>query len=519
MPALVERRVGLRDDVLLLLVGGELDDLVGDAAGGDRPVRREDEAVLVHSREGGERADEADVGALRRLDRAHAAVVAGVHVADLEPGPFAAQAAGAEGRQAALVGEAGQGVGLVHELGELAGAEELLDGRDHGPDVDQGLRRDRLDVLGRHPLPDDALHPGQAEPDLVLDQLAHGAQTAVAEVVDVVGLQREDRLAGDHLLLARVQPDQVLDGGDDVVLAQRALPDRQVEAELPVDLVAAHLGQVVPLRVEVQVLQQRLGRLARRRLTRPQLAVDVEQRLVLAGRVVLLQGGAHRLIPAEPVQDLRVVPAQRLQQHGHALLALAVDADADAVPLVDLELQPGPAARDHLAGVDVLVAGLVDLPVEVDARRADQLADHDALGAVDDEGALGRHEREVAHEHRLALDLARGVVNELRRHEHRRGVRHVLVLALLRGVLGRLEPVITERERHGAREIFDRADLLEDLFEAGLLGYVLAAGVQCFTDPGLPPLVAEQPVEGLGLEGEEIGYLERFLDTRERHAA
>ena len=87
--------------------------------------------------------------------------------------------------------------------------------------------------------------------------------------------------------------------------------------------------------------------------------------------MILLQGGAHRLVPAEPVQDLRVVPAQRLQQHGHALLALAVDTDAHGVPLVDLELEPGPAAGDHLAGVDVLVAGLVDLPVEVDARRAD----------------------------------------------------------------------------------------------------------------------------------------------------
>jgi len=79
--------------------------------------------------------------------------------------------------------------------------------------------------------------------------------------------------------------------------------------------------------------------------------------------------------------------------------------------------------------------------------------------------------------------------------------------------------VIAERERHGAGEVFDRADLLEDFLEAGLLGHVLAAGVQGFTDPVLPPLVAKQPVEGFGLEGEEVGYLERLLDTREGHAA
>ena len=155
------------------------------------------------------------------------------------------------------------------------------------------------------------------------------------------------RLAGLHLVLAGVQPDQVLDGGDDVVLGQRALPDRQAQAELLVDLVPANLGEVIPLRVEVQVLQQRLGGLPGRGLAGTQLPVDVEQGVVLAGGVVLLQGGPHRLVLAEALQDLRVVPAERLEQNGHALLALAVNADADAVPLVDLELEPGAAGRDR----------------------------------------------------------------------------------------------------------------------------------------------------------------------------
>jgi hypothetical protein len=61
-------------------------------------------------------ADEADVRALRRLDRAHAAVVAEVHVADLEAGPLTGQATGAERREATAVGEARQRVHLVHEL-------------------------------------------------------------------------------------------------------------------------------------------------------------------------------------------------------------------------------------------------------------------------------------------------------------------------------------------------------------------------------------------------------------------
>ena len=297
-----------------------------------------------------QRADQADVRAFRGLDRAHPAVVARVHVADLHAGALTRQTARAQRRQAALVGQARERVGLVHELRQLAGAEELLDGGHDRPDVDQGLRRDRLDVLGRHPLADDALHAGEADPDLVLDQLADGAQATVAEVVDVVGA-----VVG----LAGVQTHDVLDRGDDVVLGQRAGALRHGDAELLVDLVAADLREVVALGVEEQVLQQRLRGLTRRRLARTQLAVDVEQGLVLPGDVVLLQRGEDRRRPLEVLADAVLAPAERLEQHGDRLAALAVDADADGVALVDVELQPRTAAGDDLGAEDVLVRRLV----------------------------------------------------------------------------------------------------------------------------------------------------------------
>ena len=50
LAVLVEQAVGLRDDVLLLLVGGHVDDLVRDAALDDAAVRRLDEAELVDVR-------------------------------------------------------------------------------------------------------------------------------------------------------------------------------------------------------------------------------------------------------------------------------------------------------------------------------------------------------------------------------------------------------------------------------------------------------------------------------------
>ena len=82
----VERRVGLGDDVVLFLVGGHVDDLAGDLAVLDLAVRALDEAELVDAGVGGQATDQADVRAFRRLDRAHAAVVAEVDVADFEAG-------------------------------------------------------------------------------------------------------------------------------------------------------------------------------------------------------------------------------------------------------------------------------------------------------------------------------------------------------------------------------------------------------------------------------------------------
>ena len=214
----VERGVGLSDDVALFLGGGEVLDLVGDPPVLHLAVRGLDEPEPVDPGVGGQRADQADVRALRRLDRAHPPVVGRVDVAHLEPGPLAAEAAGAEGVEAAAVGQAGQRVGLVHELAQLAGPEELLDGGGDGADVDQALRRDRIRVLGRHPLLDHPLQAAETDADLVLDQLADGADPAVAEVIDVVGVDR-DFLArvGDEGLLAGVESHQVADGVDDVL--------------------------------------------------------------------------------------------------------------------------------------------------------------------------------------------------------------------------------------------------------------------------------------------------------------
>ncbi len=82
----------------------------------DLAVGSLDEAVLVDLGVGGQIGDQTDVGAFRRLDGAHTAVVGVVNVSDLEVGAVTAQTAGAQSGQTALVGQLSQGVVLIHEL-------------------------------------------------------------------------------------------------------------------------------------------------------------------------------------------------------------------------------------------------------------------------------------------------------------------------------------------------------------------------------------------------------------------
>ena len=220
----LQRRVCLGDDVQILFVSGDVIDLIGDPAIDNLAVRGLDEAECVDPSEGGQRTDQTDVGAFRRLDRAHTSVVRRVHVTNLKACPLAGQTTWTKSRQTALVGKTRKWVGLVHELRQLARAEELLDGGHDRADVDQGLRRDRLDVLGGHTLANHTLHTGQTCADLVLDQLANRTQTAIAEVIDIVGLQAHERAIGiDELGFIGVQAHQVLDRRHDVVNRDRAL--------------------------------------------------------------------------------------------------------------------------------------------------------------------------------------------------------------------------------------------------------------------------------------------------------
>ena len=126
---------------------------------------------------------------------------------------------------------------------------------------------------------------------------------------------------------------------------------------------------------------------------------------------------------------------ERAQEDRAQEFALAVDAHVEHVLLVVLELNPRAAIGNDLAQeVGAVVRGL-----EEHAGRAVQLADDDALGAVDDEGAVLRHQRNVAEENFLLFNVADRAVaglgvlvpdGQAHRDLERRGVGHAALFAL-----------------------------------------------------------------------------------------
>ena len=202
-----------------------------------------------------------------------------VHVAHLESGALARQTAGPERRETPLVRDLGERVGLVHELRELRRPEELANRGHDRLRVDQVVRhRRRHFLVDRHLFLDRALHADQADAELVLQELADRADAAVAQVIDVV-----------HVLRVLPQLELVLDDLVEVLRVQDLLVERRVQPELGVQLETADAREVVLLRVEEHVLEQRPRAVERRRIAGPQAAVDLDQRLFVRADRILLQ--------------------------------------------------------------------------------------------------------------------------------------------------------------------------------------------------------------------------------------
>ena len=206
-----QRFVRLCNDKFVFTVSSHIFYFIEDLAGlfVDTAVRRLNKAVFVDSCKGSQIGNQTDVRAFRGLNRAHSSVMAVVYVSYLESRTVSGKTARAQRGQTSLMGQLCQRVVLVHELGQRRGTEEFLDCCHNRTDVDQSLWSDDLHILclGGHSLTDDTLHSGEADAELVLQQLADGTDSSVAQMVDVVG--GADAVA---------QTADIVDGSKDIIL-------------------------------------------------------------------------------------------------------------------------------------------------------------------------------------------------------------------------------------------------------------------------------------------------------------
>jgi hypothetical protein len=177
--------------------------------------------------------------------------------------------------------------------------------------------------------------------------------------------------------------------------------------------------------------------------------------------------------------------AEGAQEDRAQEFALAVDADVEHVLLVVLEFHPRSAVGNDLSQeVGAVVGGF-----EEHAGRAVQLADDYALGAVNNESAVLRHQRNVAEENFLLFNVADGTVAGLsvlveNRQTHgdleRRGISHAALFAL--------GHVIFQLQSHRV------AALVAEVGRVGVVGAALAAqhfaGMERVGDDGVAAIFA-----------------------------
>ncbi len=231
-----------------------------------------------------------------------------MNVSNFKAGALTRQTARAECGNTTLVRDLGQRVVLVHELGKLAGTEELLDRRRNRFGVDQVLRHQAFAFCHGQTLFDSALDTDQTNTELVLGHLAYATNATVTEVVDVI----DDAFAVTDI-------NEGLEDRYDVFLAQHARTFDFGTTDTTVELHTTYSGQVITLRAEEQVVEQCFSGILGWRLARTHHAIDLDQRFQLVA------GGVDLQCVGDERTTIDVVGVQRFDTNNLSLGDLGQD--------------------------------------------------------------------------------------------------------------------------------------------------------------------------------------------------
>src|SRR5947208_6978953 len=444
-----------------------------------------------------------------------------MNVAHLETGPVARETAGPQRGETTLVGQLGQRVDLVHELRELAATKEIAH---HGRErlrIDQFLRRHGFHTLieERHALLDQTLRARQTDAALVGEQFAHRAHTPAAQVIDVVHttlgfLEAKQILRRTHQVFfgqnARIAVFQAQLLIDLVTTHAAQIVALRIEKQTLDERAGIGSGRrIAGTQTTVDVLQclffifrgvlfeafdddaivhrgvhhanlrdakfgdlldHRFGQRFKRARDNDSLFLVhrvFDQHFILDVVQIFRRPDGQFLDVVKQFENVSIAAVTQgaeesdHQNFSHYLLALQVN--RKQIARVELRFIPGAAIGNNAEGMQRLAVRVLRR-LKGDARRAVQLAHDHALGAVDDKRALGRHERQFAHEHSFLLRAL--FVLEVERDVEGRAVSDAFAQAF-QPILFRLADFITVVIQFGFVVVTrDRKNLFEHRLEA-----------------------------------------------------
>src|SRR3989304_8548741 len=109
-------------------------------------------------------------------------------IPDFKSCTLSRQTSGPKSRQPPFMRNLRQWIRLVHKLRKLTAAEKLLYSSYNRFSINQVMRQGTLNIQNVHTLLDTPLHPGEAYPELILQEFTNTPDPSVSKMIYIINL-------------------------------------------------------------------------------------------------------------------------------------------------------------------------------------------------------------------------------------------------------------------------------------------------------------------------------------------
>ncbi len=191
----------------------------------------------------------------------------GMNIAYLKAGTFTGQTTGSESRQPSLMCYLRKRVCLIHELGKLTGAKELLNGRSNGLRVDQVVGHEGLNFLQTHTLADGTFHANKSHTILIFHKLTNSTNPPVTKMIDII-----------NRALGFFEIHQVAYRVNNIFSGQSAGLHRCIKAKFGVNLETTYLREIIGVGIEEKIFKKAGCNFNGWRTAWPQATINLKKR-------------------------------------------------------------------------------------------------------------------------------------------------------------------------------------------------------------------------------------------------